>query len=86
MFDQWDITDLYKALFALVAGIILGSEREMKDKAAGLKTITIICIGSALFSIISYKAGLPDNETTRIASYVVSGIGLLEQGSSLRRE
>jgi len=54
MMDHWEILDVYKALLAVAAGIILGLEREMKDKAAGLKTITVICLGSALFSIISY--------------------------------
>lgn len=80
MMDHWEIMDLYKALFAIAAGIILGLEREMKDKAAGLKTITIICLGSALFSILSYKVGIGDNESTRIASYIVSGIGFIGAG------
>jgi len=64
MMDHWEIIDLYKALLALAAGAILGSEREFKDKAAGLKTITVICLGSALFAIISYKVGIADHETT----------------------
>jgi putative Mg2+ transporter-C (MgtC) family protein len=80
MMDHWEIIDLYKALLALAAGIILGSEREFKDKAAGLKTITVICLGSALFSIISYKVGVADHETTRIASYIVSGVGFIGAG------
>ena len=80
MMDHWEIIDLYKALLALAAGIILGSEREFKDKAAGLKTITVICLGSALFSIVSYKVGVADNETTRIASYIVSGVGFIGAG------
>jgi len=80
MMDHWEIIDLYKALLALAAGIVLGSEREFKDKAAGLKTITVICLGSALFSIISYKVGIADHETTRIASYIVSGVGFIGAG------
>ncbi len=80
MTDHWEILDLYKALIALAAGVILGLERELKDKAAGLKTITVICLGSALFAIISYKVGGPDNESTRIASYIVSGVGFLGAG------
>ncbi|HMR93207.1 MAG TPA: MgtC/SapB family protein [Chitinophagaceae bacterium] len=79
MLDQWEIWDVYKALLALAAGIILGLERELKDKAAGLKTITIICLGSALFAIISYRVG-GDVEPTRIASYIVSGIGFIGAG------
>ena len=80
MMDHWEILDVYKALLAVAAGVILGLERELKDKAAGLKTITVICLGSALFSILSYKVGVGDNETTRIASYIVSGIGFIGAG------
>lgn len=80
MIDHWEIMDLYKALLAVAAGVILGLERELKDKAAGLKTITVICLGSALFTILSYKVGVNDNETTRIASYIVSGIGFIGAG------
>lgn len=79
MADQWEIWDVYKALFALAAGIILGLERELKDKSAGLKTITVICLGSALFAILSYRIG-GENEPTRIASYIVSGIGFIGAG------
>jgi putative Mg2+ transporter-C (MgtC) family protein len=79
MSEHFELLDVYKAFFALIAGLILGFEREMKDKSAGLKTITIICLGSALFSILSYKlAGTGD--PTRIASYIVSGIGFLGAG------
>ncbi len=72
--------DLYKALFALGAGDVLGLERELKDKSAGLKTISVICLGSALFSILSFKIGSPFNEPTRIASYIVSGVGFIGAG------
>lgn len=79
MSEHFELLDIYKALGAIVAGLILGLEREMKDKSAGLKTITIICLGSALFSIISYKLAGP-GDPTRIASYIVSGIGFLGAG------
>jgi putative Mg2+ transporter-C (MgtC) family protein len=78
MTDHWEMMDLYKALMSTAAGLILGLERELKDKAAGLKTITIICLGATLFAIISYKVGGPEN--TRIASYIVSGVGFLGAG------
>ncbi len=79
--NQWEILDLVKTFSALVVGIVLGAERELKDKAAGFKTITIICLGSTLFTILSYKMGMGNSEdATRIASYVVSGIGFLGAG------
>lgn len=79
MSEHFELLDIYKAVISLIAGLILGFEREMKDKSAGLKTITIICLGSTLFSILSYKlAG--NGDPTRIASYIVSGIGFLGAG------
>jgi putative Mg2+ transporter-C (MgtC) family protein len=80
MIDHWEIMDVYKALLAIAAGIILGLEREMKDKVAGLKTITIICLGAALFAILSYKIGEGTNPT-QIAAYVVSGVGFIGAGA-----
>lgn len=79
MSEHFELLDIYKAVISVIAGLILGFEREMKDKSAGLKTITVICLGSTLFSIISYKlAG--NGDPTRIASYIVSGIGFLGAG------
>jgi putative Mg2+ transporter-C (MgtC) family protein len=80
MIDHWEILDVYKALLAVAAGIILGLERELKDKVAGLKTITIICLGATLFGILSYKIGGPDNPT-QIAAYVVSCVGFIGAGA-----
>jgi putative Mg2+ transporter-C (MgtC) family protein len=78
---NWNETVFFKALLSLLFGFILGVERELKDKAAGLRTITIISLGSTLFTILSYKIGLETGfDTTRIASYVVSGIGFLGAG------
>jgi putative Mg2+ transporter-C (MgtC) family protein len=79
MSAHFEYLDILKAVISLIAGMILGFEREMKDKSAGLKTITVICLGSTLFSIISYKLAGP-GDPTRIASYIVSGIGFLGAG------
>ncbi|MBS7332208.1 MAG: MgtC/SapB family protein [Weeksellaceae bacterium] len=78
---NWENEDLIKIILSLFAGLLLGIEREVKDKSAGFKTITIICLGSTLFTILSFKIGAGDSEdATRIASYVVSGIGFLGAG------
>jgi putative Mg2+ transporter-C (MgtC) family protein len=78
MTDHWELVDVVKVLLALVAGMMLGLERELKDKSAGLKTMSVICLGATLFSILSYKVGGPEN--TRIASYIVSGVGFIGAG------
>lgn len=80
MQDVLEWNDVYKALLALAAGLILGLERELKDKAAGLKTISVICLGSCLFTILSVKSGNEYTDGSRIASYIVSGIGFLGAG------
>jgi putative Mg2+ transporter-C (MgtC) family protein len=78
MFDDLQEIDIYKVLFSLVAGILLGMERELKDKAAGVKTISIICLGATLFSIVSLRFD-PDRATA-LAAYIVSGVGFLGAG------
>ena len=79
--EYWEWMDILKTFLSLAVGFLLGFEREQKDKAAGLRTISIICLGSTLFTILSYKMGMGASEdSTRIASYVVSGIGFLGAG------
>lgn len=64
----------------MFAGLVLGFEREMKDKSAGLKTISIICLGSALFTIISIKIAGNAYDPGRIAANIITGIGFLGAG------
>lgn len=66
-------------LAALVGGLI-GIEREYRDKSAGFRTMILIAVGSALFTIVSDIMGAPDGESTRIAAAVVSGVGFLGAG------
>ena len=78
MFPELQIIDLYKCLASLGAGLLLGLERELKDKAAGIKTISVICLGATLFSIISLRYD-PDRATA-LAAYIVSGVGFIGAG------
>ena len=76
--------DLIKLVAAFVVGLLLGAEREYHDKAAGMRTIILICVGSALFTIFSVRiAG--DKDPGRIAAQIVSGIGFLGAGVILQR-
>lgn len=71
--------DLYISLFtALLCGSIIGIERELKKKDAGLKTNIFICIGAALFSFL----GLSNNtgDQYRVLSQIVSGVGFIGAG------
>lgn len=75
--------DIVKILLAVVAGGMIGLEREFRDKAAGFRTLIFICVGATLFTMFSTKlAG--DSEPTRIAANIVVGVGFLGAGVILR--
>src|SRR5215813_2044833 len=73
-----------KLMLAAVLGGIIGIEREIRDKPAGLRTNILICIGSTLFMSISTKvAQLLGGDPTRIAAQIITGIGFLGAGAVL---
>src|SRR6185295_2841889 len=73
-----------KLLLAAVLGGLIGLEREMRDKPAGLRTNILICVGSTLFMSISTKVSeLLGGDPTRIAAQIISGIGFLGAGAVL---
>jgi putative Mg2+ transporter-C (MgtC) family protein len=76
--------DLIKVLIAVVIGAIIGLEREMHSKAAGLRTITLITIGATMFTILSERFG--DPATSRVAANIITGIGFLGAGVILFTE
>jgi putative Mg2+ transporter-C (MgtC) family protein len=79
-----DITIAFKLLLAAVLGGIIGIEREIRDKPAGLRTNILICVGSTLFMSISTQvAALLGGDPTRIAAQIISGIGFLGAGAVL---
>ena len=71
------------AVAALLGGII-GWEREQKGRAAGLKTHILVAVGSALFVLAPYLAGIDGGDNTRVMQGIVSGIGFLGAGAILR--
>lgn len=77
--------DLLKLMVAFLVGGMIGTEREFHDKAAGLRTIILICVGACLFTIFSVKiAGNMD--PGRIAAQIVTGVGFLGAGVILHRQ
>lgn len=71
-------------LVAAAAGGLIGIEREYRDKSAGFRTMILIAVGSALFTILSIKLGAGEKESTRIAASIVTGIGFLGAGVVLK--
>jgi len=78
---------IQRLLLAAVLGGVLGVEREVRQKAAGLRTNMLIAIGSALFTLMSYElADAAGADPGRIAAQIVTGIGFLGAGAIIRRD
>jgi putative Mg2+ transporter-C (MgtC) family protein len=68
---------------ALVLGVAIGLERQWRQHPAGLRTNALVCLGAALFVPLSSLMG-DTASPTRVASYVVGGVGFLGGGVILR--
>src|ERR1041385_3347429 len=69
-----------KLFAALVAGSIIGAEREYQSKNAGFRTVILITLGSCLFTILSEVMG-GTHDPARIAANIITGIGFLGAGA-----
>ena len=70
-----------KMLIATIVGGIIGYDRAKTGKAAGIKTHSMVCLGSCTVMIIgALTAHMYDSDPTRLAAQVVSGIGFLCAG------
>jgi putative Mg2+ transporter-C (MgtC) family protein len=74
---------IYLCLFAIIVGGLVGYEREKRGKPAGLKTHTLICLGSMMITYLSMKGGNA-GDPTRIAAQIVSGIGFIGAGTIMQ--
>jgi len=73
-----------RLLLAAGLGAAVGVERELRQKAAGLRTNMLIAVGSALFTVVSIELARVGGTPDRIAAQIVTGIGFLGAGSILR--
>src|ERR1700726_4807172 len=72
--------------FAALLGAAIGVERDLHRRPAGIRTSAFVCMGSALFTLLSFQLAKMNGDTssTRIASNLVQGIGFLGAGAILR--
>lgn len=74
-----------RLLLAAVLGGVIGLERELRHKPAGLRTNMLISLGAALFTIISFAmASTVGGDHTRIAAQIIPGIGFIGAGVVIR--
>jgi len=85
---------LLRVALAAVLGGVLGLERELREREAGLRTHLLVSVGSALFTIVSAYgfrefltsgASVVRADPTRIAAQIVTGIGFLGAGAIIRQ-
>jgi putative Mg2+ transporter-C (MgtC) family protein len=79
-------TICYRLLWAALLGSVIGVERSMRRRPAGMRTSVCVTMGTALFTVMSVEIARAtgDTSTTRIASNIVQGIGFLGAGTILR--
>lgn len=79
---------LISILISVILGFLIGYERKLRFKEAGIRTHTIVCAGSALIMVVS-KYGFGDSveaDASRVAAQIVSGVGFLGAGIIIYRK
>jgi putative Mg2+ transporter-C (MgtC) family protein len=74
---------LARLLLAAVLGGIIGLERQLRHRPAGLRTNMFICFGSAMFTVLSKQLAGVESDSARIAAQIIPGIGFIGAGSIL---
>lgn len=93
--SSWTFPQLFqyfgpRVLFAILCGGVIGLERELKNKPAGIKTNMLICLGSALYTSVSVLLSMSLSgsdhygDPGRVAAQIVSGIGFLGGGTIIQ--
>jgi len=80
---EWT-TIVIRLAVSIVIGGLIGLERELEHKPAGLRTIILVCLGSTIFMLVGFELGLLGTEMGRIVAGVVTGVGFLGAGAIIR--
>lgn len=70
---------VFQIVLAVVVGGMIGAEREFRT-GIGLRTMMLICLGAALFTIFGNEYGLLGNDPSRVSAAIVTGVGFLGAG------
>jgi putative Mg2+ transporter-C (MgtC) family protein len=68
---------------AVLVGAVIGFDREIRNKPAGVRTIALVALGSAVFVMSALAGAIPDS-TSRVIQGIVTGVGFLGAGSIIR--
>jgi len=75
---------ILRLLLAIALGALIGYQRERSSKAAGLRTHVLICLGAALFTVVSIFGFSGAVDPSRVAAGVVVGVGFIGAGVIFR--
>lgn len=81
-FEHLAESGLLRLAVALILGGIVGVERQWRQRAAGLRTNTLVCLGAAAF--VDLASSLADPTSVTVIAYVVSGVGFLGAGAIIK--
>lgn len=93
-FHYFQIADadiLIRIIFSIVLGSVIGFERELTNKSAGLRTQILVCLGACIFTILSiygFSTAVtlyPLGDPSRVAAQIITGIGFIGAGTVLRQ-
>ncbi len=90
-FQNFDMEILIRIVVSIILGSIIGFEREITNKSAGLRTQILVCLGSCIFTILSiygFSTAVtlyPLGDPARIAAQIITGIGFIGAGTVLRQ-
>lgn len=78
---------IIRFVFATIVGIVVGIDREMKNRAAGIKTHVLVCLGACMVSTTSQYVSMHfqgvNGDINRLGAQVISGVGFLGVGTIL---
>jgi len=77
---------IVRLIAALLAGGIIGFQREASGKAAGLRTHILVCMGTALFVVAAAGSDMQQDAMSRVVQGLATGIGFLGAGAILKLE
>src|SRR6202023_2989988 len=75
-----------RLLAAFLCGAMIGLERQLRQRTAGLRTVTLVTSGACLFVTLGVLTSNGMSGVTQIAAYVVSGVGFLGGGVIMREQ
>jgi putative Mg2+ transporter-C (MgtC) family protein len=74
----------WRLLIAMLIGCLIGFQRELTHKAAGLRTHMLVSLGTALLVVATLEAGMSPSEVSRVIQGLIAGIGFLGGGAILK--